>query len=602
MKRLLLLCWMLVAWMSSGMAATFLDPKVAFVTGLHALDPQTVELNFQLVEGYYLYRDKVKIHLKDPPEGVTLGAYELPPGKQKMDENFGNVVVYYDTMTVRIPVLGLSARTPSVTELQWSIGFQGCADAGLCYPPQTRILTANGDAIPKAAPPTTTPEQPAIPTPAPSAAPLSETDRIAGLFQGGHFWLIVSSFFGFGLLLSLTPCIFPMIPILSGIIVGQKGTLSRSRGFFLSLAYVLGMALTYAAVGVAAGLSGTLVSNALQTPSVLGTGAVLLVLLSLSMFGFYELQLPASLQSRVAESSNRLQGGEFTGVLAMGALSALIVGPCVAAPLAGALIYIGKSGDVLLGGSSLFVMALGMGVPLLLVGLSAGTLLPRAGAWMDAVKQFFGVLLLMVAVWMVQPVIPDWLSMLLWSLLLIGWAVHLGALEPAPPGGKRFGKSFAVVLLMAGSMLLIGLMGGSRDLLKPLAVFAGRGEGVSFSGDHLAFQRIRDGAALNALIAANPGRRVMLDFYADWCVSCKEMEKFTFSDPGVRARLRDVLLLQADVTLQTEEDKALLKRFGLFGPPAILFFDPQGVEQSRFRVIGYQDAPTFLAHLNRWIP
>ncbi|MBF0628499.1 MAG: protein-disulfide reductase DsbD [Magnetococcales bacterium] len=599
MKRLLsvlLLCGLAVLWLSPAWAGKFLDPAVAFQTRMRPLDGQTVELQFTLAKGYYLYRDKVKIRLEDPPAGVTVGEILLPQGHTKNDENFGEVMVYYDELTVRIPVQGLASHTPGVAELRWNIRFQGCADAGLCYPPQTRLLTASDPQ----------PEAPVVqPAPAktpPRAQPLSESDRIAGLFAGGNFGWVILSFFGFGLLLSLTPCIFPMIPILSGIIVGQKSALSKMRGFLLSLAYVLGMAVTYAAVGVAAGLSGTLISNAMQTPLVLGVGALLLVVLALSMFGFYELQLPSALQSRVAESSNRLQGGQFTGVFAMGALSALIVGPCVAAPLAGALIYIGQSGDVVLGGVALFAMGMGMGMPLLVVGLSAGALLPRAGGWMDGVKHFFGVLLLLVAVWMIQPVVPVWVAMALWAVLLVGWGVHLGVLESAPAGWPRLGKTLAVLLLTLGLALILGLLGGSRDPLQPLEVFAtrsGSGQPQAASA-HLAFQRIRELAELEKILAT-AHQPVMLDFYADWCVSCKEMEKFTFADPRVQAQLQSVVLLQADVTHQTAADQALLKHFGLFGPPAILFFDAKGQEQSHLRVIGYQDAPAFLAQLGQWL-
>jgi thiol:disulfide interchange protein DsbD len=395
-----------------------------------------------------------------------------------------------------------------------------------------------------------------------------------------------------------------MIPILSGIIVGQGQQITKRKGFMLSLAYVLGMAVTYAMAGVAAGLSGTLISNALQNPWALGTGAAIFVALAMSMFGFYELQMPSFLQSRFTEASNRIQGGRFTSVFVMGAISALIVGPCVAAPLAGALLYISQTSDVVLGGVSLFSLAIGMGMPLLLIGLSAGALLPRAGGWMDAVKRFFGVALLAVAIWLISPVISGIVQMLLWAALLIISSMFLHALEPLAVNAKglaRFWKGVGMMSLVAGIALLLGAMGGSRDLLQPLSVYQGGGTGAVQEKAHLAFQRVKNIAELDAAIAGSGGRAVMLDFYADWCVSCKEMENFTFTDANVQARLKDVLLLQADVTANNADDKALLARFKLFGPPGIVFFDQSGNEIA-YRVVGYEPAEKFLASLNKALP
>jgi thiol:disulfide interchange protein DsbD len=395
-----------------------------------------------------------------------------------------------------------------------------------------------------------------------------------------------------------------MIPILSGIIVGQGHQITKRKGFMLSLAYVLGMAVTYAMAGVAAGLSGTLISNALQNPWALGTGAAIFVALSLSMFGFFELQMPSFLQSRFTEASNRIQGGRFTSVFVMGAISALIVGPCVAAPLAGALLYISQTSDVVLGGVSLFSLAIGMGMPLLLIGLSAGALLPRAGGWMDAVKRFFGVALLAVAIWLISPLLSEVVQMLLWATLLIISAMFLHALEPLAVNAKglaRFWKGVGMISLIAGTALLLGAMGGSRELLQPLSVYQGGGTGAAEAAPHLAFQRVKDVAALEAAVKGANGRAVMLDFYADWCVSCKEMEKFTFTDAKVQAKLKDVLLLQADVTANSDADKALLARFKLFGPPGIVFFDKTGTEAA-YRVVGYEPAEKFLDSLNKALP
>jgi thiol:disulfide interchange protein DsbD len=388
-----------------------------------------------------------------------------------------------------------------------------------------------------------------------------------------------------------------MIPILSGIIVGRGHKITHMHAFILSLAYVLGMAITYAIAGVAAGYSGNLISSALQTPWVLGSFAALFVLLSLSMFGLYELQLPSALQSKLTDTSNKLHGGHLSGVFAMGALSAVIMGPCVAAPLAGALLYISQTHDAVLGGVALFALALGMGAPLLLIGSSAGVLLPKAGAWMEAVKRFFGVLMLSMAIWIVMPVIPVAVQMLLWAALLIFSAVGLHALDPLPHnarGWHKLGKGLGILALLLGVAYLIGALSGARDILHPLGNIA-RSTGETTST--LRFERVKSAAELDARIAQAQGKPVMLDFYADWCVSCKEMDRFTFSDAAVQARLKNVLLLQADVTANNADDKALMQRFQLFGPPATLFFDAQGRELSDFRVTGFQDAPQFLQSL-----
>jgi thiol:disulfide interchange protein DsbD len=395
-----------------------------------------------------------------------------------------------------------------------------------------------------------------------------------------------------------------MIPILSGIIAGQKKELTKTSGFLLSLAYVLGMAITYALAGVAAALSGTLLSNALQNPWALGIGSGVFVLLALSMFGFFEIQLPSALQSKFTDASNKMKGGHFAGVFVMGALSAVIVGPCVAPPLAAALVFIAQTGNTLLGGVALFVLALGMGVPLLLVGVSAGALLPRAGGWMNAVKYFFGVLMLAIAIYLISPIIPAWINMLLWALLLIASAIYLHALDPLPAhatGWSRLWKGLGVALLIGGLSIILGMLAGSRDLLQPLDVFKGGAGGTAMAAERkgLAFEKIKDVAELDARLAAAKaeGREVMLDFYADWCVSCKEMERFTFNEAGVQARLQEMVLLQADVTANSDADKELLKRFGLFGPPGLIFWNRAGA-QSGYQVIGFEKADKFLASLD----
>jgi len=575
----------------------FLPPEEAFKLSLVPRTDGNLEARFTIAKGYYLYRDKTTFKVVEPA-GIQVVGLDLPPAKVKDDPNFGKMHVYHESFNAGIRLAGVPADTKVLTI---EASHQGCADMGICYPPQDETLRVDLTATPVAANAATTPAGAAVGTPA--AGDTSDTGRVTAILAGGNYWLVIISFFGFGLLLSLTPCVFPMIPILSGIIVGQGQQITKRKGFMLSLAYVLGMAVTYAMAGVAAGLSGTLISNALQNPWALGAGAAIFVALAMSMFGFYELQMPSFLQSRFTEASNRIKGGRFTSVFVMGVISALIVGPCVAAPLAGALLYISQTGDVLLGGVSLFFLALGMGVPLLLIGLSAGALLPRAGGWMDAVKHFFGVALLAVAIWLISPMLSDVVHMLLWAALLIISSIYLNVLEPLAVNAKgfvRFWKGVGVMSMVAGIALLLGAMGGSRDLLQPLSVYQGGGTGAQEKA-HLAFQRVKNIAELDAAIAGSGGRAVMLDFYADWCVSCKEMENFTFTDAAVQAKLKDVLLLQADVTANNADDKALLARFKLFGPPGIVFFDKSGNEIA-YRVVGYEPAEKFLASLNKALP
>ncbi|MBU1362704.1 MAG: protein-disulfide reductase DsbD [Gammaproteobacteria bacterium] len=569
-------------FLSLAHAEEFLDPAVAFKPSVKALDGQTLEISYEIAKGYYLYRDKFRFRVDG--ETVTLGTPTFPKGKEHDDENFGKVEVYYNSVAIRVPVERMSSGPLA---LKLNVTSQGCADAGVCYPPQTQPLTVE------------LPDPASAPTAAAAPADGDESGQIAATLKNAGFWTSLAFFFIAGLGLSLTPCVFPMIPILSGIIAGQGHKNSHARGFALSMAYVLGMAVTYAAAGVAAGLSGTLISAALQNSWVLGSFALVFVVLSFSMFGFYELQLPTALQSKLSEESGHLQGGRGIGVFLMGALSALIVGPCVAAPLAGALLYIGQTGDAVFGGAALFVMALGMGAPLIAVGIAGGSLLPKTGPWMEGVKKAFGVLLLATAVWLVSPVVPPVASMLAWAALLIIPAIYLHALDPLPPHAKgwhRFWKGIGIVMLLTGAALLIGALAGGRDPLQPLAGL--RGPAVAAEETKLPFERIASVAELDARVNA-AGRPVMLDFYADWCVSCKEMERFTFSDPAVRAKLAGFTLLQADVTANTEDDKALLARFKLFGPPGIIFYDAKGQENKAVRVVGFQDAAQFMKSLQQ---
>ena len=564
-----------------------LPAEEAFRASARLIDNQQVEIRFQVADGYYLYRHRFKF----AADGISFGEPALPPGKPKKDDAFGEVEIYRGELAFSVPI---TAGQPPFT-LQ--LTSQGCADIGICYPPQVHALEVSaggtvgsllGRALGRS-------EAPAASSaaPAPPGDEHDESGRIARLLDGGSTLATLASFFGFGLLLAFTPCVFPMIPILSGIIVGHGHAISKGRALALSLLYVLGMAVTYAAAGVAAGLSGTLLAAALQNPWVLGGFALVFVVLAFSMFGFYELQLPTALQSKLSDSANHRQGGSPGGVVAMGALSALIVGPCVAAPLAGALLYIARSGDAVLGGAALFAMALGMGAPLVIVGVLARSALPKPGPWMEGVRRAFGVMLLGVAVWLVSPVLPSIVPMLAWAGLLIFSAIYLHALDPLPShaaGWQRFWKGVGVLALIAGAALFIGALAGSRDPLQPLAIL--RAQAAAAPVAETKFQRVRSVEELDQALKTAT-RPVMLDFYADWCISCKEMERFTFADPAVAKRLEGFQLLQADVTANNEADKALLKRFKLFGPPGIIFFDAAGAEKNGLRVVGFQDAATF---------
>ena len=584
-KSLIALILLLLCGFACAAEPELLEPDKAFRFSAQLKDPRSIEVNYQIAPGYYLYRDKFRFVLS--PVGAKLGTAQLPEGKKHRDEFFGEVETYRGNISIVLPFELAEAGVPAIKLAATS---QGCADVGVCYIPHEQkaelklaalgLGAARGDA---------------------PAAPAGEDDRVAALLGGG-FWLAVASFFGFGLLLSFTPCVLPMVPILSGIIIGAGQPVTRTKGLLLAAVYVLGMAITYAIAGVAAGLSGAMLSAVLQNPWVLGAFAAIFVGLALAMFGFYELQLPVALQSRLSSASNRLSGGHGVGVFVMGVLSALILGPCVAAPLAGALLYISQSRDVVLGGSALFAMALGMGVPLLAVGASAGALLPKAGPWMETVKRFFGTLLLAVAIYLVSPFTPLPLQMFLWAALLIGTAVYLRAIDPLPPdahGFQRFAKVVGLVALLAGAAYLIGAFSGSRDILQPLSGL--RATATGDAGHATAFQRVDSLSDLDARIRAAAGKPVLLDFYADWCVSCKEMERFTFSDERVKTRFRDIVLLQADVTANSPEHAALLKRFRLFGPPGIIFFDREGREIQGLRVIGYQPADRFVTVLDQAI-
>ena len=621
----------------------FLDPDVAFVLSAAAAGPDAIEARWEIEEGYYLYRDKFRFRVADTT-GTSLGEAGFPAGEMKDDEYFGPMEVYYGSVAALVPVV--RAAGDGIVDVD--VTYQGCADAGLCYPPITKTVSlllpaASADtgggaaaggasglsdsgigsgspdrasfqargaevdgtgtlrgAAPGAAASSGVPGLPGSGSAAPLGVELPEQDRIAAALVSGNRWLVILSLFGAGLLLTFTPCVLPMVPILTSIIVGQGADTGRGvtprRAFALSLVYVLAMALTYTVAGVLAGLFGANLAAAFQDPWIVSAFVAVFVLLALSMFGFYDLQMPASWQAGLAALSHRQRGGTWAGVAVMGTLSALIVGPCVAAPLAGVLIYIGQTGDPVLGGVALFALGMGMGVPLIVAGVSAGKLLPRAGAWMDTVKAVFGVMLLGVGIYLLERVVPESVALLLWAALFIVCAIYMGALDSLAAGAggwRRLWKGAGLVMLVYGVLIMVGVAGGGGDLFRPLrgvALVAGAG-----SEHELAFTRVKGLDGLNAELApaAARGQVVMFDYYADWCVSCKEMERFTFSDPQVQAALSGVRLLQTDVTANDDADRALLAEFGLFGPPAILFFGPDGRERRNLRVVGYMSAGDF---------
>ncbi|BCU07517.1 thiol:disulfide interchange protein DsbD [Allochromatium tepidum] len=593
------------------------EVEQAFRFQSEVVAPDRVRLTWDIAPGTYLYADLVEIALVESPD-VALDVVERPAGTLKPDSvlpdgSIGDVEIHQGRLDLTVP---LQRATTAPTEATLIVKYQGCAEIGICYPPQTRRVALSlpeaPAAIVDALTKTSAPDSVQTPASAPkstagSSPPVSEQDRIAAVLAGEGLWVIIAVFFGFGLLLAFTPCIFPMIPILSGIIAGQGAGLTARKAFVLSLVYVLAMALTYTVVGVLAGLFGANLQAVFQDPRILTAFALVFVGLALSMFGFYELQLPSSLQSKLAELSNRQEGGTLIGVAIMGLLSALIVGPCVAPPLFGALIYISRTGDALLGGLALFALSLGMGAPLIVIGTSAGRYLPRAGAWMDAVKAVFGVALLGVAILMLERILPPAVAMLLWGGLLICSAVYMGALtqlQPGASGWSKLWKGLGLVLLIYGALMLVGAAAGGRDTLQPLRGLMPTG-GSTGSAEHVAFKRIKSVADLERELvqAQSNGKPVLLDFYADWCVSCKEMERYTFSDPTVIAEMNRFVLLQADVTANNAEDRALIQgRFGLPGPPAILFFDRTGRELTNYRLVGFKPAEPFAAHLRQVAP
>jgi thiol:disulfide interchange protein DsbD len=573
-----------------------LQPDEAFIFESIGYSADTALVRFTAQPGYYLYVDKFEFRLIGN-DGFVIRDIELPEGVIKDDPEFGPVEVYYGQ--VEVPVR-FNRPAGAVRDITLEADFQGCRDGDICYPPMSRAVTFQMPAADAAIGRALWQEAPTASPGPDSAAPVAEQDKLARLLTS-HPARAIAAFFVAGLLLAFTPCVFPMVPILSGIIVGQGERLTTMRAFWLSLIYVLAMAVTYTVAGVLAGLFGQNLQAVFQNPWIISGFVLIFVLLALSMFGFYELQLPGRLQTRLTEASNQQQGGQLWGVAVMGFLSALIVGPCVAPPLMAALIVIGSSGDAVLGGTALFSLAMGMGAPLIVFGVSAGKLVPRAGAWMDAVKAVFGVGMLALAIWMLERILSGAVIMLLWGALAIACAIYLGALEriePGTSGWKRLWKSLGIVLLVLGILEIVGAAAGGDYWLRPLAGIQSMA-GSAPAEKHAVFRRIKSVEDLEQELSRTSasGSGTMLDFYADWCVECKRMERNTFPDNTVAALLDRFQLLQTDVTANDDTDQALMKSFGIIGPPAILFFDRAGVEMKAYRLVGYFKPEEFAAHL-----
>lgn len=571
----------------------FLPPDEAFRFGPGMEKPDSVSLTWIIAEHYYLYKQRIQVTSDTP--GIQLGELQLPKGKSKHDEYFGDTEVYYEVLEASLPI---ARPAGSGGTLNLNVTYQGCAEDGLCYNPITKNVSLE---LPPSDKATTLPAAASTPAKSSSVAPVAEQDQLAALIRDGNLLAVLGTFFAIGVLLSFTPCVLPMIPILSGIIVGQGGTVTPGRGFSLAFTYVQGMALTYAAAGAAFVLAFKQAPQAFfQQAWIIILFSLLFVALALAMFGAYTLQLPSSLQTKLTSVSNQQKSGTYIGTFIMGALSALVVTACVAPAIIAALSVISQTGQIARGAGALYATGLGMGVPLLIVGASAGSLLPRVGPWMDTVKSLFGVLFLGVAVYLLSPLLPGAAVMLLWSLLTVlsgFWIFSLKARDGSPAAAPL--RALGLVSVVYGILLLVGAASGSKDPLQPLDRISAGGGGSATPEHALAFQRIKTVADLERAVASATaaGKPVMLDFYADWCVSCKEMEKFTFPDPGVQAVLANAVLLQADVTANDADDKALMTRFEIYGPPTIAFYGADGVERKDFRLVGFSPAEKFRDHV-----
>lgn len=564
------------------------DATQVFVLSATQSGPDSLTLTWTVRDGYFLYADKM--HIKTG-KGANFqpGTLQFPAPESKTDARGNVLAIYRNTLKLPIPVL---AKAPGEALLR--VGFQGCSDTGYCYPPQSREVRLTFNAARELTGVTLEPE--AVESAPPSAAPVSAAaDSYTALLTDSNWMMIILSFLGFGLLLSFTPCVLPMVPVLSGIIVGHGKDLTHRKAFFLSLCYVLSMSLTYAFVGALVAVLGKNLQIAMQSPVILLVFSLIFVALAASMFGWYELRLPVSWQARLASVTRRQESGHYLGAAVMGCLSTLILSPCVTAPLIGVLGYIANTGNVLLGTVALFCLGLGMGIPLLLIGASAGKWLPKAGAWMQTVKSFFGLLLLAVAVHLLTRILPPTVGMLLWATLLVFSGIGFGALLPAHTHLSQIRQGCGILLLGYGLLILVGASLGNTNPLQPLA---GSNSGIGYAAAAPARETVTSPAALDSALARAGSRPVVLDFYADWCSSCKAMELTTLKDPAVEAALTRTLFLRVDVTANTADSRALMKRFGVVAPPAFIFLAANGQEQPQLRLVGETGVETFLQSLN----
>ena len=588
----------------TGSVERFLLPDEAFRLEVGSDGPERVLAAWQIEPEHYLYRERFDFELGEgAPKGTSIARVELPPGVTRDDPYFGPVEIYRSQVRAEI---GLTHAGPAPSRLDLVVTYQGCADAGLCYPPERKIVQValagpgSGTVRPGASPnPSSLDVRPFNGSGYGPASELSDADRIARTLSTGALPLVLAAFFGFGLLLSFTPCVFPMYPVLSSVLAALGGTRSTTRGFLLSLSYVLASAVAYAIIGGVAGLAGANLQIALQSPFALVATSVLFVALALGLFGIYELRVPTSWQSRVdgwARSTSAIGG--YAGAGAMGLVSALIIGPCVAAPLAGAVIYIGQAGDPLRGGLALFTLGLGMGLPLLVLGASAGKLLPRAGRWMSAVQPVLGLVMLGVAVYLLERVVPAPLALAGWAAVVATAGLLLARTfrREVAPGVRYASGAGATAAAVYAIILVTGAATGADSPLRPFAgLRSAQDPGIEF----IAIKGLTGPAGLQSALAeaSASGRFAMLDFVAEWCVSCGEFEDTTLRDRGVREALEDVVPLRADVTANDEADRALMRRLGILGPPAILFFAPDRTERRRYRLFGIEDADAFTSRV-----
>ena len=573
-----------------GANSEFPPVDEVFFPEIFAVDGNAVEIGIRIVPGFYIYKDKLSVRSLN--EDAQTGRWDLPKGKMKNDEYFGDMEVYLDSF---IAPLAIARATPDAMELEIEFGYQGCAEGGLCYMPQTRVLKVSLPTATTVGALTVTPD-----------APVSEQARLANIITGSSVWVAAGLFFLAGLGLAFTPCVLPMVPILSGIIAGEGEDVTPMRGFTLAFSYVMGMALVYTGAGIAAAAAGMQLQATFNQPWILILFSGLFVVLALGMFGVYELQMPSGLQTKLSGISGNQKSGTTVGAFIMGALSALIVTACVAPALIAALTVMAQTGDMLRSGSALFAMSLGMGAPLLLVGAAQGKFLPKAGPWMVAVRNAFGFMMLGLAIWMLSRILPGEVTMLLWAILIFMTGVFMGGLTTLTSessAAQKLGKGFGFLAIIYGVVLLLGAMTGGSNPLKPLAsVNLGGGSTMVAEAEHeLPFKRIKTVADLDRELAAasSQGKTAFLDFYADWCVSCKEMEAYTFTDEAVQATLSNTVWIQADVTANDEADQELLNRFGVFGPPTIIFFGSDGQQRVGYEVVGYMKAEDFVEHLQQ---